>query len=108
MSDMVFEIEYIAIHDNHNDSWIAKYLDKHGFTLRNPYDTFHRVGPWIWVYLKDMTYGYCPHYGVSCGHSQLDTSLTGKDFCTIWEILSRRQRLHVKTGIKWSERISQQ
>ena len=108
MPAMLFCIEDIAIYENHLDSWIAQYLDNHGFSNTHPDDTWHREGPWIWVNVETMSYQYCPHYGVSSGKPLFDIFITGKDFCTIWEIIERRRKLHAETGIKWTNRINKQ
>ena len=109
MSNLRFCIEDIAIYENHRDSWIVKYLESHGFTDLRPEDTWHRSGPWLWVDVETMKYKYHPHYGVGDGDEPLlGVNFTGKDFCTIWEILERRRRIHDETGTNWSDRIKRQ
>jgi hypothetical protein len=106
MSELRFCVEDAAIYENHQDSWIVKYLEEHGFSNLYPDDTLHRVGPWLWVDVENMTYRYHPHYGVGCGQPLFGITITGKDLRTIIEILDRRKKLHAETGIKWSVRIS--
>ena len=92
---VTFCIEEPEIKGNHRDSAAAKWLESQGFKLRNPEDTWHREGPWIFINPDNMTYRYCPHYG--CGPSD-DHLFAGvhfslDEFKAIWgAVLSARAR----------------
>ena len=90
-----FCIEEAEVKENHRDSTVAKWLESQGFKVHNPEDTWHRVGPWVFVDADAKTYRYCPHYG--CGPS-LDSLFAGvffsfEEFKAIWgAVLSARKR----------------
>ena len=102
-----FCIEDAAILNDHWSSWIAKYLQDHGFK-DDTSDGYHRSGPWLWVDANGMTFRYHPRYGVGYGTPIADVMLTGKDFCSIWEIISRRREINSSIGGGWTARIQAQ
>lgn len=102
-----FCIEDAAILDDHRSSWIVKYLLDHGFKDDTP-EGYHRSGPWLWIDTNGMTFRYHPRYGVGYGTPIAGVKLTGQDFRSIWEIVSRRREINSSIGDGWTARIRAQ
>ena len=103
----MFCIEDTAILNDHKSSWIAEYLLAEGFMEDTP-SGYHRVGPWMWVDVNGMTFRYHLMYGAGIGTPIGDVALTGMDFKSIWEVISKRKKINSSIDGGWEGRIRAQ
>lgn len=101
---MTYCIEEAEIAGNHRTSRAALWLEAHGFTLHRPEDTFHRVGPWIFVNSDGMEYRYCPHFGTGPSEVFENVHLSFEEFKAVWTaVMSASGRKAMYPN--WADRI---
>ena len=104
---MTYCIEEAEIAGNHRTSRPALWLETHGFTLHRPEDTFHRVGPWIFVNSDSLEYRYCPHFGTGPSEVFENVHLSFEEFKAVWTaVMSASGRKAMYPN--WADRIKAQ
>ena len=101
---MTYCIEEAEIAGNHRTSRAALWLEANGFTLHRPEDTFHRVGPWIFVNSGSLEYRYCPHFGTGPSEVFENVHLSFEEFKAVWTaVMSASGRTAMYPN--WADRI---
>lgn len=104
---MIICVESAEVMRNHWDSSFAKYLIEKGFTDTSLKDFNHRVGPWVWVDLKDKTFKYCAHFGCGPGEVFADVHFNVDEFKAIYAAVETA-RVRMNEFPHWPDRVKRE